>query len=206
MNRIEAIYSFIDECDKVVDVGCDQAKLSIMLAKRNQSSIASDISEKVISKAESDIVNPLIDFRVSNGLEGINEGEADTLVLAGMGTYTILEILNNTKLRFKKIITISNNYHDILREKMINLNYKVSKEQIIKENNKYYNLILFENGKTNYNESEILIGLNHVDNNLYKEYLEFLLNKYLNIKKYSKDKNDKIDKLINIINVKLKSF
>ncbi len=51
-----------------------------------------------------------------------------------------------------------------------------------------------------------MIGLNHVDNNLYKEYLEFLLNKYLNIKKYSKDKNDKIDKLINIINVKLKSF
>lgn len=187
----------------MVDVGCDQAKLSLMLAERNMSSIASDISEKVISKAKSDISNPLIDFRVSNGLEKINEGEADTLVLSGMGTYTILEILNNTKLRFKKIITISNNYHNILREKMNNLNYKVSKEQIIKENNKYYNLILFEQGNKDYTEEEIELGLNHIDSNMYQEYLEFLLNKYLNIKKSSKDKNEKIDKLINLINNKI---
>lgn len=203
MNRIEAINSFIEEEDRVVDVGCDQAKLSLMLAERNMSSIASDISEKVISKAKSDISNPLIDFRVSNGLEKINEGEADTLVLSGMGTYTILEILNNTKLRFKKIITISNNYHNILREKMNNLNYKVSKEQIIKENNKYYNLILFEQGNKDYTEEEIELGLNHIDSNMYQEYLEFLLNKYLNIKKSSKDKNEKIDKLINLINNKI---
>ena len=203
MNRIEAINSFIEDEDKVVDVGCDQAKLSLMLAKRNMSSIAADISEKVISKAKSNISNPLIDFRVSNGLEKINEGEANTLVLSGMGTHTILEILNNTKLRFDKIITISNNYHDILREKMNDLNYKVSKEQIIKENNKYYNLIIFENGKENYTKEEIELGLNHIDTNMYIEYLNHLLNKYLSIKKSSQDKNEKVDMLINLINNKI---
>ena len=71
MNRIDAIYSFIEKQDKVVDVGCDQAKLSIMLAKRNQSSIASDISEKVINNARKNINSDLIDLRVSNGLEKI---------------------------------------------------------------------------------------------------------------------------------------
>ena len=116
MNRIEAIYSLIDINDKVVDVGCDQAKLSIMLSKRNQSSIASDISENVINKAKNTINSDLIDLRVSDGLSNIKEGEADTLVLAGMGTHTILEILSNTHLRFKKIITISNNYHDFKRK------------------------------------------------------------------------------------------
>ena len=206
MNRIEALYSFIDEKDRVVDVGCDQAKLALMLAKRNQNSIASDISEKVIEKARNDIANPLIDLRVSNGLDNIKEGEADTLVLSGMGTHTILEILNNTKLRFNKIITISNNYHDILRNKMNDLNYKVKEEQIIKENNKYYNLIVFENGKTNYDEADIELGLNHKDNEMYKEYLNYLLNKYNNIKKSSKDKNDKIDKIINLVNKRLKSI
>ena len=206
MNRIEAINSLIEDKDRVVDVGCDQAKLSLMLAKRNMSSIASDISEKVISKAKSTISNDLIDFRVSNGLENINEGEADTLVLAGMGTHTILEILNNTTLRFNKIITISNNYHDILREKMNDLDYKVSKEQIVKENNKYYNLIVFENGNKDYTNEEIELGLNHIDMSMYKEYLEYLLNKYLNIKKSSKDKNNKIDMLINLINNKIKSI
>ncbi len=196
MNRIESIYSFISESDRVVDVGCDQAKLGIMLAKRNQSSIASDISEKVIEKAKNDIKSDLIDLRVSNGLEKIKEGEADTLVLSGMGSHTILDILNNTKLRFNKIITISNNDHDLLRVKMNELNYMVDSEQIIKENNKYYNLIVFVPGNRKYNDYEINFGLNHKDKELYNEYLDYLKNKYKNIKKSSKNKNKKISSLL----------
>lgn len=203
MNRIDAIYLFIDLKDRVVDVGCDQAKLGILLAKRNQKSIASDISPKVIERASLDIrklgLDNLIDLRVSNGLQNIKEKEADTLVLSGMGTHTILEILNNTKLRFNKIITISNNYHDILRDKMNELNYKVDKELIIKENNKYYNLILFTKGIKKYTKKELLLGLNQVDSELYKEYLNHLLNKYKTIKKSSKDKNIKIDEMITLI-------
>lgn len=203
MNRIDAIYSFIDLKDRVVDVGCDQAKLGILLAKRNQKSIASDISPKVIERASLDIrklgLDNLIDLRVSNGLQNIKEKEADTLVLSGMGTHTILEILNNTKLRFNKIITISNNYHDILRDKMNELNYKVDKELIIKENNKYYNLILFTKGIKKYTKKELVLGLNQVDSELYKEYLNHLLNKYKTIKKSSKDKNIKIDEMITLI-------
>ena len=203
MNRIDAIYSFIDLKDRVVDVGCDQAKLGILLAKRNQKSIASDISPKVIERASLDIrklgLDNLIDLRVSNGLQNIKEKEADTLVLSGMGTHTILEILNSTKIKFNKIITISNNYHDILRDKMNELNYKVDKELIIKENNKYYNLILFTNGIKKYSQKELLLGLNQVDSELYKEYLNHLLKKYKTIKKSSKDKNIKIDEMITLI-------
>lgn len=203
MNRIEAIYSFIDLKDRVVDVGCDQAKLGILLAKRNQKSIASDKSPKVIERASLDIrklgLDNLIDLRVSNGLQNIKEKEADTLVLSGMGTHTILEILNSTKIKFNKIITISNNYHDILRDKMNELNYKVDKELIIKENNKYYNLILFTKGIKKYSQKELLLGLNQVDSELYKEYLNHLLNKYKTIKKSSKDRNIKIDEMITLI-------
>ena len=199
MNRIETIYSLIDSNDRVIDVGCDQAKLGIMLAKRNQSSIACDISEKVIERAKQDIESSLIDLRVSNGLNNIKEGEGDTLVLAGMGTHTILDILSRTNLRFKKIITISNNYHDILRSKMNDLNYIVSKEQIIKEGNKYYNLILFVEGKKNYSRKEVLLGLNHIDDKLYQEYLEYLLEKYKQIKVSSKDNNPKVDEMLNLL-------
>lgn len=203
MNRIEAIYSFIDLKDRVVDVGCDQAKLGILLAARNQKSIASDISPKVIERASLDIrkleLDNLIDLRVSNGLQNIKEDEANTLVLSGMGTHTILEILNNTKLKFNKIITISNNYHDILRDKMNELNYKVDKELIIKENNKYYNLILFTKGTKEYSQKELLLGLNQVDSKLYNEYLNHLLKKYKTIKESSKDKNIKIDEMIMLI-------
>jgi tRNA (adenine22-N1)-methyltransferase len=203
LNRIETIYSLIDINDRVVDVGCDQAKLGILLSLRNQSSIAADISENVINRAKQDIKTDLIDLRVSNGLANIKEGEADTLVLAGMGTHTIIDILSNTNLRFKKIITISNNYHDILRSKMNDLNYKVDSEIIIKEKNKYYNLIIFIEGNKNYSESELLLGLNHKDKELYNEYLSMLLNKYMNIKKQSKNKNLDADKKISLIKERL---
>lgn len=203
MNRIESIYSFIDKNDKVVDVGCDQAKLGIMLAKSNIKSIASDISINVILRAKEDInklgYSNYIDLRVSDGLSNIKEGEADTVVLSGMGTHTILEILNNTKLRFKKVITISNNYHDILRTKMNDLNYKIDKEIIIKENNKYYNLILFKEGNNDLTRKEILLGKNHIDDNLYNDYLNYLKNKYLSIKEQSKDRNDKINEVLKYI-------
>ena len=171
MNRIEAIYSFIDLKDRVVDVGCDQAKLGILLAKRNQKSIASDISPKVIERASLDIrklgLDNLIDLRVSNGLQNIKEKEADTLVLSGMGTHTILEILNSTKIKFNKIITISNNYHDILRDKMNELNYKVDKELIIKEKalNETKSQLLILTEKNKMLEDKIL-----KDNNIINEY------------------------------------
>lgn len=202
MNRIEALSSFINEDDKVIDVGCDQAKLGIMLAYRGIKSIGSDISEKVITKAQETIdkldLNSYVKLIVSDGLVDVKE-DVDTLVLAGMGSHTMLEIIYKTNIKFKKIITISNNYHDMLRRDMLKYNYCVSEELIINENNKYYNLIVFVPGTRDYTEEELLIGVNHKNKELYNEYLTFLLNKYLNIKKDSKDKNSKIDLLIEII-------
>ena len=203
MNRIETIYSLIDTKDRVVDVGCDQAKLGILLSLRNQSSIAVDVSENVIQRAKQDIKTDLIDLRVSDGLSNVKDTEADTLVITGMGTHTIIDILENTNLKFKKIIIISNNYHDILRRKMNDLNYKVDSEIIIKEKNKYYNLIIFIEGNKKYSESELLLGVNHKDKELYNEYLNMLLNKYIDIKKQSKDKNLDIDKKISLIKERL---
>ena len=203
MNRIETIYSLIDKNDRVVDVGCDQAKLGIMLAKTNIKSIASDISEKVVASAKEKIsklnLNDYIDLRVSDGLDNIKDGEANTLVLAGMGTHTILDILKKTNLRFNKIITISNNYHDILRDEMNKLKYIVSDELIVYENNKYYNLIVFKEGKRKYTEKELLLGLNRLDTEMYDKYLNYLKSKYLEIQRVSNNQNIKANKIIKYI-------
>ena len=88
MNRIETIYSYIDENDKVVDVGCDQAKLSIMLSQRNQSSIAVDISEKVIEKAKreqvpADVINRNIDKAKKGEVENYDVVEYEAFAQGG---------------------------------------------------------------------------------------------------------------------------
>lgn len=200
MNRIEAIVSNITSKDKVVDIGCDQVEVGVLLAKNGIKSIASDISKNVVDSARIKISNlnldKYIDLRQGNGLESINENESDTLVVAGMGALTIIDILSNTNLKFKKIISISNNNHDILREKMNDLNYIVSKEMIIKEKRIYYNLILFIPGNKKYQEKEILIGLNFIEDDIYHEWKQKLINKYKDIQIQSNYKNSKINKII----------
>ena len=54
-------------------------------------------------------------------------------------------------------------------------------------------------GKNNLSKEEELIGLNHIDKTMYNEYLNYLLDKYLNIQKQSKNQNKKINEIINII-------
>ena len=81
--------------------------------------------------------------------------------------------------RKDNVITISNNYHDILRDEMNKLKYIVSDELIVYENNKYYNLIVFKEGKRKYTEKELLLGLNRLDTEMYDKYLNYLKSKCL---------------------------
>ena len=204
--RIEKISSYIDETDKIVDIGCDQALLSELLAKRRIYSIASDINNSIIKNAkkrfENSDLNKYIKFVVSDGLKNITD-DVDTLVLSGMGTYTILNILNNSKKQYKKIITISNNKHDELRKLITNKGYKVDSEEIILDKGKFYNLILFVHGNKKYTEEELLIGVNHQNKELLEKKLFIDLNKYKKIYNLSKDKE--ILNKISIIEKKLKN-
>ena len=64
---------------------------------------------------------------------------------------------------------------------------------------------MFTEGNREYSEEELLLGLNHKDKSLYNEYLKYLLKKYNDIKKLSKNKNSKIDKMIYLLNSKIVS-
>lgn len=197
MTRLEKISSYISDNEKVLDVGCDQALLSKILAKRKIYSIASDLRPNIIENAKKNLT-PLekeyITFSVSNGVPAILNEEY-TLVLSGMGVHTILDILKNSNYRFNKIITISNNNNDILRTEMSKLNYYVLEEEIIKEKGKFYNLIVFDNVKRDYSKEQILVGINHKNKELLKEKNEYLIKKYTSILNIANN-----EKLIDIVN------
>ena len=179
--RIGVISSYILNTDKIIDVGCDQALLSKLLAKRGVYSVASDLRENIIEKAKSNTETNLlsyIDYRVGDGIT-LKENEQNYIpVLSGMGSYLIVNIIKGSNREFNKIITISNNNHEYLRKEMLNLGYIVELEEIIKEKNKYYNLIIFKKGNIVYTESELFIGINHQNKELLKEKNENLINKY----------------------------
>lgn len=202
MTRLEKISSYISDNEKVLDVGCDQALLSKILAKRKIYSIASDLRPNIIENAKKNLT-PLekeyITFSVSDGVPTILNEEY-TLVLSGMGAHTILDILKNSNYRFNKIITISNNNNDILRTEMSKLNYYVLEEEIIKEKGKFYNLIVFDNVKRDYSKEQILVGINHKNKELLKEKNEYLIKKYTSILNIANN-----EKLIDIVNT-LKNY
>jgi hypothetical protein len=197
LTRLEKISSYISDNEKVLDVGCDQALLSKILAKRKIYSIASDLRPNIIENAKKNLT-PLekeyITFSVSNGVPAILNEEY-TLVLSGMGAHTILDILKNSNYRFNKIITISNNNNDILRTEMSKLNYYVLEEEIMKEKGKFYNLIVFDNVKRDYSKEQILVGINHKNKELLKEKNDYLIKKYTSILNIANN-----EKLIDIVN------
>lgn len=199
MNRINKIATYIDDNDLVADIGCDQAQLSIILAKKHIFSIGIDIKKNIIDKCKEKIIEQNLDkyinLRVGNGINLLSKKEVDTLVFAGLGTYTIINILKNSIDIYKKIITISNNNHKLLRENMLELGYKIYLEEIIFEKNKFYNLIIFIPGIQKYTKEELYIGFNHKNMDLLKIYHNNLL------KKYNKfyEKNAELKELINII-------
>lgn len=198
MTRLEIISSYIEDNEKVLDVGCDKAHLSRILAKRGIYSIASDIHTHIIKEAEeltNDNLKKYITFNVSDGIPNINL-DGYTLTISGMGTYLILDIISKSNTKFNKIITISNNNHDILRKNMLKYGYMVKSEEIIKEKNKYYNLIIFTKGYKEYTKEELIIGINHKNKELLKEKNDYIINKYKSILK-----NKYIEELDNIVKI-----
>lgn len=194
--RIEKISSYITYGEKVIDVGCDSALLSSLLASREIYSIASDLRSNIIENAKKRVDKEklkYISFRVGNGITLTEEENDYTLVMAGMGAYLMIDILKNTNKRFKKIITISNNNHEMLRREFLHSGYIVDKEEIIKEKGKFYNLIIFKEGELEYTEEELLLGKNHQNIKLFKEKNQMLINKYTKILNNIVDKEKRKD-------------
>lgn len=200
MTRLKKISSYIEDNEKVIDVGCDQALLSKLLAKRHIYSIASDVVDSIIKHASENLTleeKKYIDFRVGSGVT-LNENETDyTLVTAGMGTYTILDIVKNSKVRFNKIITISNNHHETLRREMIKIGYYIKLEEIVKEKGKLYNMIIFDTIEKDFTNVELIVGYNHQNIELLKERNNLLINKYKEI--ILKTNNDIISEKLKIL-------
>lgn len=200
-NRLNIINSYIDEEDRVVDVGCDHALLSSLLANRGIKSIASDVNKEIIERRKKENFSDLITFMVSDGLKSIDESLYDTVVISGMGTNTIIDIISASNKNFKKAIIVSNKDYYDLRKYMTTHGFKITLEHVIYEKKKYYNLIIFEKGNEEYSYKDYLLGVNHQDKETYKSKNEYKLKKYESIlSSIPLDKEEDITLVKEIIN------
>ena len=189
--RLKAITEFIDENDKIIDIGCDHAILDVYLKEDypNIKIIASDISEGAIKQAKKMVekhnLEKKIDVRLGDGLSVVDSDEFDTIVISGMGYYTIKKILSNQDKmkRVKKIIIQSNTDIVKLRKYIIKLGYKIEKEKLVEDKDIIYTIIEFVPGVEKYNYKQIYLGPRLMENkdDLFNEYYSKKLLKYENL-------------------------
>lgn len=165
--RLESITHFVKDNSKIVDIGCDHAFLDIYLYKhrKNIEIIASDINPHALENAKKNIhqyqLDDKIKTRLGSGLAVIDQKEIDTVIMAGMGTFTMLKILNEGIEKvssLKQIIVQSNTNLELLRKKIIQKGFYIAGEELVKENNLYYVVINFERGKKKYTKKELYFG------------------------------------------------
>ena len=167
-SRLKLISEFVPLNSKVMDIGCDHGLLDIYLYQNRivKKIIASDINFSALSNAIENIkANKLekeIETRLSDGLENIHaEDEIDTLVIAGMGSNTIVNMLKKDIKKLDKIKTIiiqSNTKLEFLRSEIVKLNYYIADEAIIEDNKKIYIVRKFIKGRRKYTKKELYFG------------------------------------------------
>ena len=190
-SRLKAISEFINEEDKIIDIGCDHALLDIYLCNEYEklNIIASDIHEGALKNATSNIdkhnMNDRISLRLGDGLSVVNADEIDTILISGMGFYTIKDILSNElkMANVKKIVVQSNTDVVKLRKFIIKLGFKITREKLVKDNDIIYTIIEFSLGNEKYNYDEIYFGPRILENkdDLFYEYYSKKLLKYENL-------------------------
>ncbi|SHH25996.1 tRNA (adenine22-N1)-methyltransferase [Anaerosphaera aminiphila DSM 21120] len=150
-NRLKTIAEMVDKGSKVADIGTDHGLIPNFLVNENISDfvICSDISEDSLNKSISlvkDMHNEEKVFpRVGNGLEVLSESEVDTVIIAGMGGQLISDILKKDielVKNFKRLILQPMQGQHLLRKYLYENNFKIVNEEIIFEDNRFFEIIV----------------------------------------------------------------
>jgi len=184
--RMLAIANYVNKSDSVIDVGCDHGYLGIILTEKKMchNLLLTDVKDTALNNAKKNIKTHNLNIKtmLTNGLDGINLEEYNTVTISGMGTSTILKILAQLKndKSISKVIIQSNNNLDELRKGMQKIGYYLVDETTLFENNIWYVIMKFKQGYKRLSYSETQFGLIKKDK---KGYYEYLIHNYEKINK-----------------------
>ena len=103
----------------------------------------------------------------------MSEGEADTVIIAGMGGILIADILKSgfSKIGSAKLILQPMSNIPELRERLVNGGFSITGESLVREERRIYTVISAEIGKTE--DYDFEVGTSLIDNKdpLLKEWL-----------------------------------
>lgn len=143
--RLAAAAAYVRPGSTVADIGCDHGKLSAWLAgsRRCPLVFACDPREGPLQKAR-ETCAPWADrvvFRLGSGLKVLAPGEAQDIVIAGMGAETIMEILDAAPWVFDgryNLILVPATKHSLLRRWLARRGFALQSETLCTAAGRWY--------------------------------------------------------------------
>lgn len=148
--RLAAIAERIPPCRTLADIGSDHAWLPIYAAGRGlcRQAVAGDINEGPLKAARRNIaamgLEGRIDARLGDGLAVIEPGEADVVVIAGMGGSTITAILASGTERLqgvRKLLLAPNVGTSLVRRWLHEHGWYLQDECVVEEDGLFYDIL-----------------------------------------------------------------
>lgn len=145
--RLAAIGALVTQGNTVADIGCDHGYLPIYLVQgcRIPGAIAMDVRRGPLSRARENIAAygllGKIEARLSDGLEALNDNEAQTVVIAGMGGPLMEKILERgaKQLVFvQELILQPQSDIGHFRRFLHDLPFTITDEDMVKDDGKFY--------------------------------------------------------------------
>lgn len=152
-NRLQTALDLLPVCCCVADVGCDHgiATLALLRQGKCQRVLACDISAPSLEKARKRLTQAGLaekaSFECCDGLERAQQ--ADGALLLGMGGRTIVDILQRARAQipFMRGLVVGPASHlELLYEWLPTLGLRVENETIVRENGRFFPLILLVPG------------------------------------------------------------
>lgn len=198
-NRLKEIAAMVDKNIAVADIGTDHGFIPISLVEDGiiKKALAMDVRIEPLLRAREHIkehgLEANIETRLSYGLDELREGEADTVIIAGMGGRLIIDILERGKGLVPSIDNFILSPHTGWEELRIYLRtngFEITDEAMVYEDDKYYLILKAKfKGASNTKEAKKIYDmfgacLIKKKDKLLCEYLKKEKNKYMNIREY----------------------
>ena len=151
--------SFVTPGNRLADVGTDHGYIPIALVQEKiiPSALAMDVNPGPLERAKQHIreshLESDIHTRLSDGVQSLQPGEADSVLIAGMGGALTVKILQEGRevLRtVKELILQPQSEIDKVRRYLEQAGYKITKEDMVWEEGKYYQVMKAEAGEMHY--------------------------------------------------------
>ncbi|MEE3380378.1 MAG: class I SAM-dependent methyltransferase [Succiniclasticum sp.] len=154
--RLETVASLVPACQTAADIGTDHGYVPVLLIQSGRCSrvVASDIAEGPCAAARETVsryaLGDRIEVRQAPGLAGLRPGEAEAVVIAGMGGSTIRMILEENPAIASGVRTFvlqPMNGQAELREWLAGHGYCIRDEVLCEERERLYVILVVTPGR-----------------------------------------------------------